>query len=401
MTSPTSPTAVDILVCGGGPSGLAAAVCLGTTGANVLCIDPVPPVTVEGDDGADLRTTAILQPGRALLDEAGIWSRLAPHAMPLQVMQIMDATVSPPVQRAFDASDLGPDLPFGWNLPNWLLRREMMARIDEMPNVTFRTGVGFRALLSRTAEARVTLTDGSQVTAALVVAADGRTSPVRQACGINVRTYRYGQKALAFSVTHAVPHNNISTEVHRAGGPFTLVPLPDLNGKPRSAVVWMTDGAEAQRLAALPEEDFNAEATARCDALLGPLHLAGRRSVWPIVAQLAERFDGPRVALMAEAAHVVPPIGAQGLNMSLNDLRALMEMVVGAEDPGAPEGLRRYSRARKPDVQARVLGIDLLNRTSQAGKPLAQALRRTGISALYGLKPARLAAMRLGLGARG
>ncbi len=393
---------VDIVVAGGGPAGLAATACFAAAGFTALCIDPQAPVTEAAAHGADIRTTAILQPGRDLLERAGLWQALAGEAAPLRVMQILDATVSPPVQRAFDSGDLG-EAPFGWNLPNWLLRRAFLDRLEALPLARFRPGVGFDHMVPRSEAARVVLTDGSRIDAKLVVAADGRSSTVRAAAGIGVRTTRYGQKALAFTVRHPVPHDNISTEIHRSGGPFTLVPLPAAeDGTPRSAVVWMEEGPEALRLAELPVEAFEAAATDRSTGQWGPLTLEGRRSVWPIIAQIAHRFDGPRVALMAEAAHVVPPIGAQGLNMSLADVRALLELAEA--DPGAlgtPAMLARYSRQRWPDVQARVAGIDMLNRTSMAGDRVRQALRRTGIGALHGLKPLRLMAMRLGLGAAG
>lgn len=391
----------DILIAGGGPSGLAAATAFGAAGFNVICVDPTAPVTDAAAAGADIRTTAILQPGRALLERSGVWDRLAPHATALQVMQIIDAGTDETTQKAFNASDLG-DAPFGWNLPNWLLRREFLAQIADMANVSFRPGIGFASYVPRSTEARVRLSNGTSVSAKMIIAADGRTSPVRQAAGIGVRTTRYGQKALAFAVKHPVPHDNISTEVHRSGGPFTLVPLPDLDGSPRSAVVWMERASEAERLAQIDISEFNAEATERSSGLLGPLTLASRRSVWPIISQIASRFDGPRVALMAEAAHVVPPIGAQGLNMSLADIRVLLELSENnRENLGTPEMLSRYSRARWPDAQARVIGIDALNRTSMAGHPVMKALRRKGVATLHGVAPLRKLAMRLGLGAGG
>jgi len=391
----------DILISGGGPAGLAAAAAFGNAGFSVICVDPFAPVTTENTATSDIRTTAILQPGQSLLARAGVWPLLAPHAAPLQVMQIVDAGSDTPVRRAFDAADIN-DRPFGWNLPNWLLRREFLARIAELPNVSFRPGVGFASMVSRTRHAKIRLSDGSFVEAKLVVGADGRNSPVREACQINVHTTRYGQKALAFAATHPESHQSISTEIHRSGGPFTLVPLPDLDGTPRSAVVWMERGPEVARLADLPETEFNAAATERSNALLGPLTLSGRRSVWPIISQIAERFDGPRVALMAEAAHVVPPIGAQGLNMSLSDLRCLLDLAeTHRDDPGAQDMLTKYNRARWPDAQARVWGIDVLNRTSMAGNSMIQALRSQGVQLLHDLAPVRKLAMRMGLGAEG
>ncbi|MDO5647855.1 UbiH/UbiF family hydroxylase [Paracoccus sp. (in: a-proteobacteria)] len=391
---------VDILVSGGGIAGLIAAAAFGAQGFSTLCVDPAPPVTDESAAGSDLRTTAFLTPSVDLLDRIGLWDRLAGHATPLQIMRIVDAGGAEPrarLTRDFDASELG-DQPFGWNLPNWLLRREIAARLDQLQTVRFQPGTGTAAVLARDEGAIVTLTDGRRIRARLLVAADGRDSPVRQALGIGVRTFRYGQKALAFAVTHEFPHNNVSTEIHRSGGPFTLVPLPDRDGRPSSAVVWMESGANVARLAALSRDDFNAELNARSAGVLGRLEQATRLTQWPIISQIADRYSGPRTALMAEAAHVLPPIGAQGLNMSLADLAALLDL--SRDNPGSAESLDRYNRTRRPESMARIIGIDALNRASQMGARPLRDLRAAGLGALYGIAPVRRLMMRAGLGVR-
>lgn len=396
-------TNTDILISGGGVAGLTAAAAFGSAGFRVICVDPEPPVTAMEAEGADLRTTAFLQPSIPVLQAAGLWDRLEPFAAPLQVMRIVDAggeTPEPRIVKDFDASDIS-DLPFGWNLPNWLLRREMVARLAELPNVDFRPGTATARLMTREGEALVTLSDGRRIAARLVVGADGRNSIVRQAAGIPVKTTRYGQKALAFAVSHPIPHRNVSTEIHRSGGPFTLVPLPDRNGLPCSAIVWMEEGPEVARLAALPVAEFEAAMNERSCHILGPLKLISRRSVWPIISQIAERMSGERVALIAEAAHVVPPIGAQGLNMSLADLRELMALCQA--DPagiGSTAMLDAYHRKRHLEVQARVTGIDALNRASMMGDPALRNLRATALNALYSIAPVRKTLMRAGLGVR-
>jgi 2-octaprenyl-6-methoxyphenol hydroxylase len=317
-------------------------------------------------------------------------------------MRIVDAggeVAEPRLVKDFDAADIS-DAPFGWNLPNWLLRREMVARIAELPTVSFRPGIGFARMLTRDAEALVTLTDGTQISARLVIGADGRSSPVREALGIAVKTTRYGQKALAFAVTHDIPHQNISTEVHRKGGPFTLVPLPDRDGRPASAVVWMDTGPEIQRLAALPVPAFEAEMTTRSSGILGPLTLFSRRSIWPIISQIASHLSGPRSVLIAEAAHVLPPIGAQGLNMSLADLSTLLTLAEAhRDDIGQPAVTGGFHRQRHFEIQARVTGIDLLNRASMAESPFLRDLRAKALSALYSARPVRQLLMHAGLGA--
>ncbi len=388
----------EILVSGGGIAGLITAAAFGSAGHAVICVDPAPPVTEEGAQGSDLRSTAFLHPSIAVLQAAGLWERLAPHATALQIMRIIDAggkLSQARLTREFDASEIS-DQPFGWNLPNWLLKREISARLASLQNVRFLPGIGTAGLVVRDTEALVTLTDGSRIRAKLVIGADGRNSPVRQALGIGTRTLRYGQKALAFAVTHERPHENVSTEIHRSGGPFTLVPLPDRNGKPSSAVVWMERGPETARLRALPGDAFEAELNRRSAGVLGHLTPATRLTEWPIISQIADRFTGPRTALIAEAAHVVPPIGAQGLNMSLADLAVLIDL--SSADPGSAASLAAYEQRRRPEALARLIGIDALNRTSMlAPRPLRE-LRAAALGSLYAVAPVRRLMMRAGLG---
>jgi 2-octaprenyl-6-methoxyphenol hydroxylase len=398
-----SETSTDILVSGGGIAGLTAAAAFGAAGFNVQCVDPTPPITERDAEGSDLRTTAFLQPARVLLDQAGLWERLEADAAPLQIMRIVDAGGAEPKARIvkdFNASDIS-DQPFGWNLPNWLLRREMLARLEEMDNVDLRLGTATDTLFTRTDEARVGLSDGSETRCKLVIAADGRNSPMREAAGIPVKTTRYGQKALALAVTHPIPHENVSTEIHRSGGPFTLVPLPDYMGLPSSALVWMERGPRAQDLFAMPEAEFEAEMTRRSCGLFGPLKLASRRTIWPIISQAASRMYGERLALVAEAAHVVPPIGAQGLNMSLGDMRILLDLAKADPDGlGRAAMLQSYHRKRHTEVMLRVKGIDVLNRASMVKLPMLRDARAMGLNALYSLGPVRKTLMQMGLGAR-
>jgi 2-octaprenyl-6-methoxyphenol hydroxylase len=394
----------DILVSGGGIAGLTATAAFAQAGFNVICVDPAKPVNVRDAQGADLRSTAFLQPARALLEKVGLWTRLAPHAQPLQIMRIIDAGGPEPearMSKEFDAADIS-DHPFGWNLPNWLLRREMAAHLETLPNVTYKTGVGARTLFTRTAEARVGLSDSTRVSARLVIAADGRGSSMREAAGINVSTTRFGQKALAFAVTHETPHENVSTEIHRTGGPFTLVPLPDHEGRPSSAIVWMEEGPKAKALYEMSEDSFEAAMNTRSCGVLGLLKLASQRTIWPIISQHADRLSSERLALIAEAAHVLPPIGAQGLNMSLSDIRALRDLAIARpEGLGDAAMLDAFHKARFNDIRLREAGITLLNQTSMLSAAPLRDARAAGINALYSFAPLRKSIMQMGLGAKG
>jgi 2-octaprenyl-6-methoxyphenol hydroxylase len=394
----------DILVSGGGIAGLTATAAFAQAGFNVICVDPAKPVNVRDAQGADLRSTAFLQPARALLEKVGLWTRLAPHAQPLQIMRIIDAGGPEPearMSKEFDAADIS-DHPFGWNLPNWLLRREMAAHLETLPNVTYKTGVGARTLFTRTAEARVGLSDSTRVSARLVIAADGRGSSMREAAGINVSTTRFGQKALAFAVTHETPHENVSTEIHRTGGPFTLVPLPDHEGRPSSAIVWMEEGPKAKALYEMSEDSFEVAMNTRSCGVLGLLKLASQRTIWPIISQHADRLSSERLALIAEAAHVLPPIGAQGLNMSLSDIRALRDLAIARpEGLGDAAMLDAFHKARFNDIRLREAGITLLNQTSMLSAASLRDARAAGLNALYSFAPLRKSIMQMGLGAKG
>ncbi|MEM7252867.1 MAG: UbiH/UbiF family hydroxylase [Pseudomonadota bacterium] len=391
----------DIVIAGGGIAGLSASCAFGAAGFRTLCVDPISPVIDRAEDGADLRTTAFLQPARSFLEEAGVWASLAPHATALRTMRIVDAgeaAGSGRVQKDFIASDIG-ETEFGYNLPNTQIRDTLLGRLTAISNVAFRSEVAVEALDPNSSGVTVTLSDGTSVEARLLVAADGRDSFVRQALKIGVQRYEFGQMALAFAVSHERPHHNVSTEVHRTGGPFTLVPLPDYERGPSSAVVWMETTARAQRLLQLDNAAFEALATERSAGVMGRLKLITPRSAWPIVSQIAHRFHGPRTALVAEAAHVMPPIGAQGLNTSLRDLQSLLDLARNMPQKiGEPVMLRRYHCSRYADVASRLIGISALNRVSMASPLPLQGIRATGLTLLHGVTPVRKALMRMGLG---
>lgn len=388
----------DIVIAGGGLAGLTAAAAFGAAGFGVICVDPAPAVTAPQTPGADLRTTAFLRPSRDLLEAAGVWPALAPHAAALNVMRLIDDGGPSPVTRSFDSRDLS-DTPFGWNLPNWLIRRELIDRIEGLERVSFLPGAAVADALARTGEIRVRLDNATTIRAKLLIAADGRHSAIRERLGIGVKTLRYGQKALSFTVTHDVPHETVSTEIHRSGGPFTLVPLPDHEGRPASAVIWMETGPRAAELAALDPAAFEAAATERSLGLFGALKLISPVTAWPMIAQLAHKITAPRTALMAEAAHVVPPIGAQGLNMSLADIAALLAAATARPEAlGGPEMLARYARARHAEMGLRVFGVDLLNRASMTRTAPLQRARAAAMGLAHDIAPLRQALMQLGMG---
>ncbi len=389
-------SATDVLVAGGGIAGMVATAAMVSMGHKVVCVDPAPPGST-----ADLRSTAFFMPSVHLLQRIGVWDTLADHATPLRIMRIADAggEVNEIRQIAdFDAAEIGQTA-FGYNIPNQLIRQVLLDHITNQPKAEILAPDSVSAFVARTTEALVTLASGAQISAKLVIGADGRNSRVRELLDIPLEKWQYGQKALVFNVEITLPHDNISTEIHRAGGPFTLVPLPDQSGKPMCAIVWMETGPEADRLHKLDDDTFAAAVNERSCGILGDLTPVGNRAIWPIIAQRAKRLSGPRAVLIAEAAHVIPPIGAQGLNMSLADLTCLIDLLEGEADIGARDLLDRYHRRRWTEMAVRVKGVDMLNRASIAESQVLRDLRVAGLRTLYGITPIRHGVMKAGMGA--
>ena len=389
----------DILVAGGGVAGMLASLILAQSGFSVICVDasPKPDKTTRPDQ----RSTAFLMPSIALLSEAGIFGDLETIAEPLRVMRIVDAGGPEflPVQISdFEAHEAGEEQ-FGFNIPNAPLREHLLNQIEAHPRIEMRFGDGVSGFTPRLTSAITRLASGAQIFSKLVIGADGRSSKLRDLAKIDVTTLRYGQKAIVFAAEHQEPHFGISTEIHRSGGPFTLVPVAGFEQK-RSAVVWMDHGAETQSRMELTDAAFEAALNLRSCGVMGPLTLASKRAMWPIISQFAHSLIGQRLALMGEAAHVVPPIGAQGLNMSLADVSCLRDLITADNlgDIGSDQVLERYEKERLLKMKARVSGIDALNRASMAGSKPAKDLRASLLSVLDRTPYLRTSAIKAGLG---
>ena len=392
----------DVFIAGAGLAGSIAALSYSKAGRNVIVADPF----IYSDNAqVDYRTTAYLQPAKLFLESLGIWEAIEDSAMPLEVMKIIDSSSVKngdiiKSQKEFKSAEIS-DLPFGWNVKNSLMRTALKQLIDQQSNCKLITASSAIDLVCRDSMAYVKLSSGKTVKAKLVIAADGRNSILRQKAGISIKTQRFGQKALAFAVTHATPHKNISTEIHNSGGPFTLVPLPDNNGKPSSAIVWMENGEKAKRLMEMETNSFEREMTVRSCNILGPLKLASKRSLWPIISQIADRLYSQRLALIGETAHVVPPIGAQGLNMSIKDIKFLNNLDQKYPDQlGSMDILNEYQKNRIFDIRQRVAGVSALNRISISSNKLVQNVRAFGLENFFQVPAIKHATMKLGMGNR-
>ena len=374
----------DILVAGTGPVGLIAALALARAGFSVSLVGPEPRLD-------DRRTTALMKPSLAFLDGLGVGAELAAAG----AMRIVDAprrlVRSRPV--TFRAAEIGEDL-FGLNIPNTRLNTVLSEAAAAQAGIArLRTTVERWELTPGRAVAH--LADGGTASAALVAAADGRASPAREAAGIATRANPLPQAALVLNFAHERDHESVSTEFHTETGPFTQVPLP---GGRRSSLVWVVRPAEAEALAALPDEALSRRVEEAMQSMLGKVTVEPGRQVNPLSTGSPSRFAARRVALLGEAAHVNPPIGAQGLNLGIRDVEELTA-IAGAhrDDPGGEAALADYDRRRRIDIVARTGAVNLLNRSLLSGFLPAQLARMAGLGALGAFAPLRGFFMREGL----
>ena len=377
----------EVAVIGGGPAGLVAAIALATAGVDTLLI--APPAE------PDHRTTALLAGSVTALETLGVWPACVPHAAPLRTIRLIDATqrlIRAP-EVLFTAAEIGLDA-FGHNIENRHLITALEARAVELKLA--RIAGAAVSIAPDAAGVSIKHTDG-EARVRLVIGADGRRSLCRAAAGIETKQRAYPQTALTLNLAHTRPHLDTSSEFHAESGPFTLVPLP---GR-RSSLVCVLDPAHAAELAAMDDAELSAEIERRAHSLLGAMSVEPGRGIFPLAIQTADAFARDRIALVGEAAHVVPPIGAQGLNLGLRDGATIAELTADALrqniDIGAPEVLARYDTQRRADVTGRSIAVDLLNRSLLTDFLPAQGARGVSLYLVDRIGPLRRALMREGV----
>jgi len=377
----------DVAVVGGGPAGLLGAIALKTAGVEVLLIAPEP--------ADDHRTTALLAGSVTALAALGVWEMCLPHAAPLKAIRIVDDTrrLLRAPEVAFSAAEIGLDA-FGHNIENRHLIAALHARAEQLK--IQRLSAAALAVATDAAGVIVTLAGGA-VRARLAIGADGQYSLCRTAAGIGSTRRAYPQSALTLNLAHRRPHRDTAIEFHTESGPFTLVPLP---GR-RSSLVYALDPVRAAALVAATDAELAAEIERRAHSLFGTMSIEPGRGLFPLAVETAHAFARARIALVGEAAHVVPPIGAQGLNLGLRDAATLAELVADARrqnlDVGAPSVLARYDTARRADVTSRRIVIDLLNRSLLTDFLPLHGARGLSLYLVDRIGPLRRALMREGV----
>jgi 2-octaprenyl-6-methoxyphenol hydroxylase len=381
-------TYVDVAVVGGGAAGHAAALVAAIAGFRTILF--APPTSFPAG-----RTVALMQASVYLLSDLDVWPTLERHAAPFRAIRLIDASrrlIRAP-EVTFYSSEIG--LPaFGFNIANGdlvdALSRHAQAFDDlvivEEPVAAFDHGDD-TVTLRTTKDTFMTL---------LVVAADGARSMAREAAGIRTKRWDYSQAALVATLAIQHPHQGVSTEYHSETGPFTLVPLPG----DRVSLVWVDRPDAVERAMSLSAEEFSAAVETRAQSIHGAMKLDSRPALFPLGAALADCFAARRTMLVGEAAHLFPPIGAQGLNLGFRDVAALKRVLTShREDPGSPAALRTYHDLRQGDVRSRTIAIDLLNRSLLSDFLPVQAARWLGLSLASSVPFVRHALMRQGLGA--
>jgi 2-octaprenyl-6-methoxyphenol hydroxylase len=380
----------DVAVVGGGPAGLSAAIALAQTGAITALIAHRTPY-------ADNRTTALLGASVDFLEALHVWPRCREKAAALTTMRLIDDTGrlirAPEVKFASEEIDLDA---FGQNIENSALVGALEERAAELANLT-RFDDEAVSVAPDDAAVSIRTGNGTSLSARLVVGADGRHSLCREAAGIEVTKRDLKQHALTFNISHSRPHRNISTEFHTPEGPCVFVPLPG----ERCSVVWVSSPAEAERLMALDDDDLSEAAERQSHSILGRVKIESGRNLFPLAIERPRQFARHRVVLVGEAAHVIPPIGAQGLNLGLRDAADIAdiarEALAKGDDPGAQQALQRYDFRRRADVLSRTFAIDLANRSLLSDLLPMQSMRAAGLHLIGAIGPLRRLAMREGL----
>ncbi len=380
----------SVIVVGGGPAGLTAAITLASAGVSTVLAGKKP-------TRPDNRTTTLMAGSVTALTTLGVWDLCAAQAAPLKFLRIVDDTGrlwrAPEVKFAAEEIELDA---FGYNIENRHLVAALEQRAGRLPDLRL-IDAEVDAVEPAEKNVSVRLADGETLHAALVVAADGRRSICRVAAGIGMNERTYSQSALTVCLRHSRPHRDTSTEFHTVSGPFTLVPLPGQ----RSSLVWVLSPALAEVVAHFDDAELANDIERAAHSILGKMEVEPGRGLFPPSIATAKRFAANRIALIGEAAHVIPPIGAQGLNLGLRDATSIGELVVAAhradKDLGGADLLAAYDQMRRSDVGSRTIAVDLLNRTLLTDLLPAQALRGLGLYFLDRIGPLRRAVMREGI----
>lgn len=392
----------DVLVVGGSLNGAALALALARGGLSVTVIDALA-ATTQADPGFDGRSYALALASVRMLAALDLWPGLRDNAQPILEIKVSDGRAgqgASPFTLHFDHAET-EDGPLGQMIEDRHLRRTLLTALATTPGITHLPGRRVTDQRIDARQARVTLDDGTTLTAALLVGADGRTGRTATRAGIKRRVTDYGQTALVCAVGHEKPHHGIAHQFFMPPGPLAILPL---TGN-RSSIVWSETTSQAAAIQALSEDDYLEVLRPRFGSFLGQIHLAGARYTYPLNMTLAASFTAARLALVGDAVRGIHPIAGQGLNAGLRDVAALAEVVLLAhrrgEDIGRSDVLARYARWRRFDSTTLALTSDGFNRLFSSDNPILRLGRDLGLGAVGALPGLRRAILREAAGLTG
>ncbi|MBD8698388.1 UbiH/UbiF/VisC/COQ6 family ubiquinone biosynthesis hydroxylase [Sphingomonas sp. CFBP 13714] len=376
----------DVLILGGGLVGATLAVALDVHGISTIVIDPADPAVTLAP-GFDGRASAVASASHRMLDAIGVGATLAGQGCAIRQIRVSDG-LEPGKLDFVPAADDGA---LGTMYENKLLRHTLFDAASAAAHVDLRMMTRATDLDRSAAGVTATLDSGAVVRAPLVVVAEGRKSPTREAAGITMAHWSYDHTAIIAAFHHERSHEDVAYEIFYASGPFALLPLPDDAEGHRSAIVWTVDTKNAAGMLKMGDRAFLAEATKRMGGFLGELSTLTPRSSYPLGFQHAARITDTRLALVGDAAHGIHPIAGQGLNLGFRDVATLAEVLVEGKRLGLDLGdaalLARYQRWRGLDTFMTAAATDTLTRLFGMPGKTASAVRRFGISAVNAIPP--------------
>lgn len=382
----------DVLILGGGLVGATQALALARHGVTSMVVDPADPAMTLAP-GFDGRASAIASASGRMFDAIGLSERLRGQGCPIAAIRVSDGLAPGRLDFTPDEGDGA----LGTMYENRALRRAIHAAVEEAGEVDLRMKTRALAVERGLHGVTASLSDGSEARALLLIAAEGRNSPTRDAAGIQVARWRYDHAAIIGAFHHERPHDEVAYEIFYPSGPFALLPLVDDEAGHRSAIVWTVAGGDAAGMLKLSDRAFLAEAEKRMGGFLGRLYGASPRASYPLGFHHAARITAERLALVGDAGHGIHPIAGQGLNLGLRDVAALTEVLVEGKRVGLDLGdaalLERYQRWRALDTFAIAAATDSLARLFGIPGRTASAVRRIGISAVNAAEPLKRAFM--------